>query len=262
MLWGVLLVVMGFELTILLFGLFSIALLYSSVGHGGASGYLAVLSLTSYGMLESDWLKHHAWVLNLVVAGIAFTHYQRAGFHNLKITLPFIISSIPMAFIGGYISIDELYYDILLSLVLFWAAWKLVSNKNIIERQENELTFKKAIPWGGSIGFFSGIIGVGGGIFLSPILLLKGWASPKAAAATAALFIWVNSLSGLFGAGFSGNLDIDWGLLPSFIGVVLVGGFIGSQYGSKIATQGSVRKLLIVVLILAGMKRSLELMSL
>ena len=86
MLWDILSVAMEFEFVILLFGLFCVAVLYSSVGHGGASGYLAVLSMTSYGLMESLWLKQHSWILNLVVAGIAFFYYQRNGFHNLKLT--------------------------------------------------------------------------------------------------------------------------------------------------------------------------------
>lgn len=259
MLWEILSVVMTFEFVFLLFGLFFIAVLYSSVGHGGASGYLAVLSLTSYGMFESDWLKQHAWVLNVFVAGLAFVYYQKAGFHNIKTTLPFILASIPMAFIGGYISLDDFYYDILLSLVLFWAAWKLMDKNQYKSIKEGDLNFKKALPWGGGIGFFSGMIGVGGGIFLSPILLLKGWATPKTAAATSALFIWVNSLSGLMGSTFAGNLDIDLEIIPYFIGSVLLGGLIGSYYGSKIANEHSVKKILVVVLIIAGLKRMIEL---
>ena len=259
MLWEILSVVMTFEFVFLLFGLFFIAVLYSSVGHGGASGYLAVLSLTSYGMLESDWLKQHAWVLNVFVAGLAFVYYQKAGFHNIKTTLPFILASIPMAFIGGYISLDDFYYDILLSLVLLWAAWKLMDKNQYKSIKEGDLNFKKALPWGGGIGFFSGMIGVGGGIFLSPILLLKGWATPKTAAATSALFIWVNSLSGLMGSTFAGNLDIDLEIIPYFIGSVLLGGLMGSYYGSKIANEHSVKKILVVVLIIAGLKRMIEL---
>jgi uncharacterized membrane protein YfcA len=162
-----------------------------------------------------------------------------------------------MAFIGGYISIDDLYYDILLSLVLFWASWKLLSKTKINTKTE-DLTFKKAMPWGGAIGFFSGIIGVGGGIFLSPILLLKGWATPKTAAATSALFIWVNSLAGLIGANVSGELMIDWGVLTYFVSVVLVGGLIGSNYGVKIANERTIKQLLVVVLIIAGLKRMVQ----
>jgi len=257
MLWDILSVAMEFEFVILLFGLFCVAVLYSSVGHGGASGYLAVLSMTSYGLMESLWLKQHSWILNLVVAGIAFFYYQRNGFHNLKLTIPFIVASIPMAFIGGYISIDDLYYDILLSIVLFWASWKLLS-KTKINTKTDVLTFKKAMPWGGAIGFFSGIIGVGGGIFLSPILLLKGWATPKTAAATSALFIWVNSLSGLIGANVSGELMIDWSVLTYFVTVVLVGGLLGSNYGVKIANEKTIKQLLVVVLIIAGLKRIVQ----
>jgi uncharacterized membrane protein YfcA len=257
MLWDILSVAMEFEFVILLFGLFCVAALYSSVGHGGASGYLAVLSMSSYGLMESLWLKQHSWILNLVVAGIAFFYYQRSGFHNIKLTIPFIIASIPMAFIGGYISIDDLYYDILLSLVLFWASWKLLSKSKISDKTM-ELSFRKAAPWGAGIGFFSGIIGVGGGIFLSPILLLKGWATPKTAAATSALFIWVNSLSGLIGASVSGELMVDWDVLVYFIGVVLIGGFIGSMYGVKIANEKTIKQLLVIVLIIAGLKRLIQ----
>jgi len=260
MLWEILSVAMEFEFVILLFGLFCVAILYSSVGHGGASGYLAVLSMSSYGLMESLWLKQHSWVLNLVVAGIAFFYYQRSGFHNFKLTIPFIVASIPMAFIGGYISIDDFYYDILLSLVLFWASWKLLS-KNKINPKTDDLTFKKALPWGAGIGFFSGVIGVGGGIFLSPILLLKGWATPKTAAATSALFIWVNSLSGLIGANVSGDLMFDWDVLVYFVSVVLIGGLIGSIYGVKVANEKTIKQLLVIVLIIAGLKRMIQIIS-
>jgi uncharacterized membrane protein YfcA len=252
---------MEFEFVILLLGLFCVAVLYSSVGHGGASGYLAIMSMTSYGMMESEWLKHNVWVLNLVVAGIAFAYYKKGGFHDFTLTLPFIIASIPMAFLGGYISIDDYYYDVLLSFVLIWASWRLWSASNIPLGRVEEITFKQALPWGAGIGFISGVIGVGGGIFLSPILLLKGWATPKGAAATSALFIWVNSFSGLIGAGVSGGLMIDWDLLPYFVSVVLIGGFIGSIYGTGVANQLTIKKVLVIVLLLAAMRRIMELLN-
>ena len=106
------------EFTFLLIGLFIMAILYSSVGHGGASGYLAIMSLTSYGLMESAWLKQHAWFLNLIVASLAFYYYRKEGFHDIKLTRPFVIASIPMAFIGGYLFIDGAVYDLLLSLTL------------------------------------------------------------------------------------------------------------------------------------------------
>ncbi|MED5486532.1 MAG: sulfite exporter TauE/SafE family protein [Candidatus Thermoplasmatota archaeon] len=236
-----------------------VAALYSSVGHGGASGYLAVLSLTTYGTMEVAWLKQHAWCLNLVVAAIAFYHFHRAGYHIPKLTLPFIVASIPMAIVGGYLTVDGAIYDLLLSICLVVAAWRLFitnSTDSVIEYQPR---WSVAAPVGGSIGFASGIIGVGGGIFLSPILLLKKWATPKGAAATSALFIWVNSLAGLGGAALSGQLILEMGVLFPFVGAVLIGGFIGSRYGAEVAPQQMVRKLLVMVLIVAATKRFYEL---
>ena len=236
--------------------LFLIALLYSSVGHGGASGYLAVLSLTIYAEYDSGWLKQHAWALNLVVAAIAFYHYRKAGFFNLKLTLPFILGSIPFAIIGGYLRVDGVFYDTLLSITLVWAAYKLLQIKEVYSETKIEAPgLRYTIPIGGGVGLMSGVIGVGGGIFLSPILLLKKWADPKTAAATAALFIWVNSIAGLVGAGISGQLVIQIDVLFPFIMAVLLGGYIGAKYGSENAHQSLIRKLLIIVLIVASLKR-------
>lgn len=243
-----------FALTLLAIGL--VAILYSSVGHGGASGYLAVLSLSSFAGNDSAWLKQHAWTLNLVVASIAFYHYWRSGHHIPKLTFPFIVASIPFALVGGYLSISGGIYDLLLSIALIWAAYRLLIVNNMEEKRENiDVDMKVALPVGGSIGFFSGVIGVGGGIFLSPILLLKGWATPKSAAATAALFIWVNSAAGLTGAALSGQIILEFEVLIWFVGVVVVGGFIGSHYGAFFASQTKIRKILIVVLFFAAAKR-------
>ena len=241
---------------LILFLLFLIAMLYSSVGHGGASGYLAILSLTIYAEYDSGWLKQHAWALNLVVAAIAFYHYKKAGFFNLKLTFPFILASIPFAIIGGYMKVDGVFYDTLLSITLVWAAYKLLQVKEVYSTLEFQVpSLRYAAPIGGGIGLMSGIIGVGGGIFLSPILLLKKWADPKTAAATAALFIWVNSMAGLVGAGISGQLVIQMDILFPFVIAVLLGGYIGAKYGSENAHQALIRKLLIVVLIIASLKR-------
>ena len=242
--------------------LLCVAALYASVGHGGASGYLAVLSLTTYGAMESAWLKQHAWCLNLVVAAIAFWHFQRAGHHVPKLTVPFIVASIPFAMLGGYLLVDGAIYDLLLSICLVAAAWRLATIRTVDVVAEGGPEWKIAAPVGGTIGFASGIIGVGGGIFLSPVLLLKKWATPKGAAATSALFIWVNSLAGLSGATLSGQLVFDVDTLLPFVAAVLVGGFVGSRYGADIAPQIVVRRLLIVVLVLAAMKRIVELLSL
>ena len=240
--------------------LLCVAALYASVGHGGASGYLAVLSLTTYGAMESAWLKQHAWCLNLVVAAIAFWHFHRAGHHVPKLTIPFIVASIPFAMLGGYLLVDGAIYDLLLSICLVAAAWRLATIRTVDVVAEGGPEWKIAAPVGGTIGFASGIIGVGGGIFLSPVLLLKKWATPKGAAATSALFIWVNSLAGVSGATLSGQLVLDVDTLLPFVVAVLVGGFVGSRYGADIAPQIVVRRLLIVVLVLAAMKRIVELL--
>ena len=250
---------MDLGLIAICFALFCVATLYASVGHGGASGYLAILSLTTYGAMESAWLKQHAWCLNLVVAAVAFWHFHRAGYHVSKLTVPFIVASVPFAMLGGYLLVDGAIYDLLLSICLVAAAWRLFTVRIDDVVIEGVPEWKMAAPVGGTIGFASGIIGVGGGIFLSPILLLKKWATPKGAAATSALFVWVNSLAGLGGAALSNQLAIDLEVLLPFAGAVLVGGFVGSRYGAEIAPQQMVRKLLVIVLIAAAARRIVEL---
>ena len=257
-LWKVIGIILQYELYLLFAGLVIISALYSSVGHGGASGYLAILSISSYGLMSHIWLKQHVWIMNLVVASIAFYHYNRAGYHIPKLTIPFIIASVPMAFIGGAMKIDAEIYDVLLSITLVWASYKILrinsepSNYVAISRMES-------YAWGSGIGFFSGIIGVGGGIFLSPILLLKKWANVKTAAATAAVFIFVNSLSGLIGMGVSGQLDLDLDLLGLFIAAIAIGGFFGALIGSAYADNRVVRRLLCLVLLVAAAKRVAQL---
>ena len=248
----------------LLFALLIIAAMYSSVGHGGASGYLAVLSLTAYASNDSVWLKQHAWSLNLLVAGIAFFAYKKSGFFDVKLALPFIIASIPAAFIGGYLLVDDTVYDILLSLTLIFAAWKLYSIKD----SHSSVVINKSPPLhvavcvGFVIGILSGIIGVGGGIFLSPIILLFGWSDPKTTAGISAVFIWVNSFSGLVGSTVSGQLSLDISTLIPFSISVLIGGYIGSKYGSEKLSQNSIKKMLVVVMLIAASRHILDVVGL
>lgn len=244
-------------------GLFFISILYSSVGHGGASGYLALLSLTAYGEMQSSWLKQHAWALNLIVASVAFYHFHKAGHHTGSRTAPFILTSIPFAFIGGYLIIDGVFYDTLLSIALLLAAYRLIKMHTAptVQMTSLEIPKKQAYSFGAGIGFFSGIIGVGGGIFLSPIMVLKQWATPKGAAATAAVFIVANSFSGLLGAAASGQLIIDIEVLFIFSTSVLLGGMLGSKYGAQRANQDTVKSLLVIVLIFASTKRVIGVLS-
>ena len=246
---------------IILFALFVIAALYSSVGHGGASGYLAVLSLTVYASQDPSWLKQHAWSLNLLVAGLAFWAYSRAGFFDSKLALSFMIASIPAAIFGGLLRVDNGVYDTLLSITLILAAWRLL----VVKNNDSVEIFVKAPPIhitmivGFIIGFLSGIIGVGGGIFLSPIILIFGWADAKTTAGIAAAFIWVNSAAGLLGTSISGQLEIEFMVPLPFAVAVILGGLIGSRVGSKVFSQIIVRRMLVSVLILAALKRIIDL---
>ena len=248
------------ELVLVLLALFAVATLYSSVGLGGASGYLAVLSMTTFASSASIWLKQYAWSLNLIGAGIAFWHYHKSGHHIRRLSIPFISASVPMAALGGFMLVEGNVYDALLSLALILAAWRLVSgDAGVIEAVRPSAT--KAAAVGGGIGLASGVIGLGGGIFLLPALMLGKWATAKEAAATTSLFVWLNSLAGLVGASLAGRLDLEPGLLIPFSSVVLVGGFLGSRYGSRVSSQSGIRGLLVVVLVLAAFKRALEILG-
>ncbi len=247
------------ELVLVLFALFAVAALYSSVGLGGASGYLAVLSMTTFAASEAIWLKQYAWSLNLIVAGIAFWHYQKSGHHVRGLSLPFISASVPMAALGGFMLVEGSVYDALLSVALIVAAWRLLSGDAGVSEAVRP-SYTKAAVVGGSIGLASGVIGLGGGIFLLPALMLGRWATAKEAAATTSLFVWLNSLAGLTGAGLAGRIDLDIGLLVPFASVVLVGGFLGSRFGSRVSSQSGVKGLLVVVLVMAALKRGLEIM--
>jgi len=251
--------VVSTELVLVLFALFAVAALYSSVGLGGASGYLAVLSMTTFAASEAIWLKQYAWSLNLIVAGIAFWHYQKSGHHVRSLSLPFISASVPMAALGGFVLVEGAVYDALLSVALIVAAWRLLSGDAGVSEAVRPGSTKAAVV-GGGIGLASGVIGLGGGIFLLPALMLGRWATAKEAAATTSLFVWLNSLAGLTGAGLAGRIDLDIGLLVPFASVVLVGGFLGSRFGSRVSSQSGVKGLLVVVLVMAALKRGLEIM--
>jgi len=248
---------------ILLIALSLIAAMYASVGHGGASGYLAVLSLTVYASNDPAWLKQHAWSLNLLVAGMAFFAYKKEGFFDSKLAIPFIVASIPAALIGGYLRVNDDIYDTLLSITLVFAAWKLYTAKS----GESEELFSNSPPVhvalvvGAAIGLLSGMIGVGGGIFLSPLILLFGWSDPKTTAGVAALFIWVNSAAGLIGSSISGQLVIDFGVLAPFAIAVLIGGYLGSRFGSEKFSQNTVRMTLVSVMLIAAIRQILELVG-
>ena len=226
-----------------------VAFLYSSVGHGGASGYLALMALFSF---LPETMKPTALLLNVFVAGIAFYHYYREGHFNKKLFLSFAVASIPMAFLGGMAEVDATIYKKILAVLLLFAILKML---NIIGKEKGEIITVKiwqGIIVGGVIGFFSGLIGIGGGIILTPIILLLHWGKMKEAAAVSALFIWVNSASALLGQ-FSSGVAISWEVFVLAI-IALIGGYFGSYYGSKIFKNTFLRYLLAFVLLIASVK--------
>ncbi len=226
-----------------------VAFLYASVGHGGASGYLALMALFSF---TPETMKPTALLLNLFVAGIAFYHYYRAGHFNKKLFLSFAIASIPLAFLGGMIAVDASIYKKILGILLIFAILKML---NVFGKES--VSIKNVKIWqglivGGIIGFFSGLIGIGGGIILTPVILLLHWGKMKEAAAVSALFIWVNSASGLVGQFTSGATISSQSFV--LVAIALIGGFFGSYYGSKKFNNKLLRYLLAFVLAIASLK--------
>lgn len=226
-----------------------VAFLYASVGHGGASGYLALMALFSF---APTMMKPTALLLNIFVAGIAFFHYYRAGHFNTKLFFSFAATSIPFAFIGGMIEIDASIYKKILGALLVFAILKMLNIIGKESEKSKEIIIWKGLIVGALIGFFSGLIGIGGGIILTPIILLLHWGNMKEAAAVSALFIWVNSIAGIFGQ-ISSGVEIK---SESFIlaAIAFTGGFLGSYYGSKKYNNKVLTKLLAVVLITASIK--------
>jgi hypothetical protein len=225
-----------------------VSFLYSSVGHGGASGYLALMALFSF---PNETMKQTALILNLFVAGISFYQYYKAGYFKFRLFIWFAVGSIPTAYLGGIFNIDpNLYKKILGFLLLFAVARMLYKPSN--GRDANKVSPYQAILIGALIGFFSGLIGIGGGIILTPVLLLLHWSSIKEAAAISALFIWVNSSAALIGQ-FSSGVAFSTSILPMII-LALAGGLIGSYYGSKKWNNQKLEYLLVVVLAAASFK--------
>jgi len=243
---------MTFEIAII-FAVFAIAMLYSSVGHGGASGYLAVMALFA---VAPEITKPTALILNLFVAMIAFVQFYRTENFAWKIFLPFAIGSIPLAFVGGMIQLPTFIYKVILGLALILAAIRLAINL----KSESEINAPRVwicLLIGAILGFVSGLIGIGGGIFLTPILLFMNWTETKKAAGVSALFIWVNSVSGLLGNFLLGK-DSNISHLPDYVwfwmGAAVIGGLIGATLGSHRFNSLVLRRVLASGLMIAGAK--------
>ncbi|MGH9945579.1 MAG: sulfite exporter TauE/SafE family protein [Pyrinomonadaceae bacterium] len=230
--------------------MFVVAILYSSVGHGGASGYLAVMA---FFVVAPEITRPTALVLNLFVASIGTVQFYRAGYFSWRIFLPFAAASIPSAYVGGLIHLPTDIYKIVLGVVLMLAAARLaIKLKN--DDQVNDPPIAACLLIGAVVGLLSGLVGVGGGIFLTPILLLMRWAETRVAAGVSVLFILVNSAAGLFGQYSRGALDGLPAEIWLWIGAAVVGGLIGSTLGSKKFDSITMRRVLAAVLLFASVK--------
>jgi len=226
-----------------------VAFLYAAVGHGGASGYLALMALFSFAPEE---MKPTALLLNLFVAAISFYHFWRKGFFQLNLFLAFAIGSIPFSFIGGLLEVNVKLYKIILGVLLLFAILKMLNVFGKEKDRINPISWTLAIVLGACIGFFSGLIGIGGGIILSPVILVLNWGTVKQAAAASALFIWVNSAAGMAGQLTQGVVFENSSLL--YVVMAIAGGFFGGYFGSVKLNNKALRFLLAFVLLFASIK--------
>jgi uncharacterized protein len=237
---------------LLALGMLVAAFGYASVGHGGASAYLAAMALAGVAPQE---MRPIALLLNVLVSSLATWKFYRAGHFHWRLFWPFALVSIPFAYAGGAITLPGQAYKVLVGAVLLYAAWELWRSARAGD--ELRAVREPPLPWamllGAAMGMLAGLTGVGGGIFLSPLLLMLGWAGTKQTSAVAAPFILVNSLAGLAAiivARGPALPDYAWFLVPA----VLVGGWLGAEYGSRRFANPVVRRVLAVVLALAGAK--------
>jgi uncharacterized membrane protein YfcA len=242
------------EEALLLAGLFfAAAILYSSVGHGGASGYLASMGLVG---VEPAILRPTALVLNIAVASISLYKFTRANGFRWRLFLPFAVTSVPMAFVGGRIHLPIAWFGVLVGAVLLYSAARLFLETLAMKVRAREVSGPPPVPLalaiGAGIGLLSGLTGVGGGIFLSPLLVLAGWATVRDTAAPTAAFILINSIAGLMGLLTRHPTLPD--ALPYWVLAVIAGGLLGASFGARRLDNRALRRALSAVLVVAGGK--------
>ena len=229
--------------------IFTLAVLYSSVGHGGASGYLALMALFGF---APEFMRPSALVLNIFVSSIALFSYFRNGHFKSSLLLPFVLTSVPVAFIGGAITANPKTYKIILGIFLLIAIARMVIQPKNKNNEIKPINKPLAYVIGIVLGFFSGLIGIGGGIILSPILILLRWGTVKQTAAVSAAFILLNSVSGLLGQVSQGiELAPE---IAYMLAAAILGGTLGSYIGSYKITDLALKYTLSVVLIFASYK--------
>lgn len=232
--------------------IFVVALLYSTVGHAGASGYLAAMALFGVAPIV---MKPTALTLNIIVALIGTIRFYRAGFFSWRTFWPLAVASIPASFIGGSLTLPDSIYKSIVGIVLLYSAVRLFFSARVAVENEaaTVVPIWIAVCLGAVIGLLSGLTGVGGGIFLSPVLLLMHWTTTKETSGVAAAFILVNSVAGLLGhpSAVSQHLAND---ITYWAPAALIGGWIGTELGTRVLPIAGIRRWLSVVLVLAGLK--------
>lgn len=225
-----------------------VAFLYSAVGHAGASGYIAVLTLFGY---TAQVIRPIGLILNVMVATIGVIQFARAGHFSWRLFWPFAVLAVPMAFVGGYVTLPTHWLKILIGIVLLASSVQFL-RKATADGEVRAPATGVAVAVGGGLGLLAGLTGTGGGIFLTPVLIFLRWARTKQASAVSALFILVNSLAGLAGNVTATRAFPTFAL--SFVGVAAVGGLCGSYLGSRRFDVTVIKRLLAVVLLIAGLK--------
>jgi len=230
--------------------IFAAATLYSSVGHAGASGYLAAMGLFG---LAPTVMRPTALLLNILVATIGTFKFYRAGHFVWQLFWPFALASAPFAYLGGKTKLPDVYYKYLVGAVLLYSAYRFIRNPNIGDEPSHQTpAIWPMLAFGALLGLLSGLTGVGGGIFLSPMLLFMGWAATRQVSAISAAFILVNSISGMIGLmSHSPNVPKE---ISFFAIAAVIGGLIGAEYGSRRIAGPNLKRLLAAVLIIAGVK--------
>jgi uncharacterized membrane protein YfcA len=228
---------------------FATAVLYSAVGNAGASGYLAVMTFAG---LAPEAMKSTALLLNISVALITTVRFSRAGYFSWPIFWPFTVTAVPCAFLGGVLVLPSPLYRVLVGLVLVFAAYRLFWYTDETKPRLTAVPCWPALLLGAALGFVSGLTGIGGGIFLGPLLMIMGWAEPRQSAGVSSAFILVNSVAGLVGETVSGQALPS--AAPLWVCAVVVGGLAGSELGVRRLAEVTLRRLLALVLLIAGVK--------